>query len=123
MAKVEVWRKNVVLTIEVTLGELPEKSYAQGTTLNDNSNETNLLDLGLTILSTNNDEGVIVTKKDQNSSLLVGDIIVEVNREKITTVESFVELIDKLKKTGRISLLLKVLRDNQSIWETIKFKN
>jgi len=123
LAKVEVWRKNIVLKIEVKLGELLEKSYAKGTTPKDNPNEKFFLDLGISIVPTDNDEGVIVTKKDQNINLLVGDIIVEVNREQITTVNSFIELINKIKKSGRISLLLRVLRDNQSVWETIKFKN
>ena len=63
------------------------------------------------------------TEKDDNINLLIGDIILEVNRERITTIDSFTELINKIKKTGRASLLLKILRDNETLWETIKFKN
>ena len=88
-----------------------------------NNNKKKFLDLGLSVLPTENNEGVIVVDKDENIDLLVGDIIVEVNREKISTVESFNELINKIKKTGRTSLLLKIFRDNKTLWITIKFKN
>ena len=66
---------------------------------------------------------MIVAAKDENVNLLVGDIIIEVNREEITTVKSFIELINEIKKTGRTSLLLKILRNNESLWITIKFNN
>ena len=54
---------------------------------------------------------------------MVGDIIKEVNRELITTVDSFIKLISHIKKTGRNSLLLRIIRDEQSLWATIKFKS
>ena len=139
LAKVEVWRKVEVLNdknelekifksliIEVKLGELAEKNYAKEKSSKDDpeiSNETKILDLGISISSTKNDKGVIVTKQTENEKLLVGDIIIEVNREEITSVKSFNELINEIKKTGRASLLLKIIRNNQSLWITIKFKN
>ena len=123
LAKVEVWRKNKVVTIEVKLGELPEKSYAKEVKSSKNNEEIKLLDLGISIKSTGNNKGVFITKKDDNINLLIGDIILEVNRERITTIDSFTKLINKIKKTGRTSLLLKILRDNETLWETIKFKN
>ena len=122
-ASVELWRKNKILTIEVKLGELPEKSYAKGKTSSENSEEIILFDLGISIKPTGNNKGVLVTKKDDNINLLLGDIILEVNREEITTIDSFTELINKIIKTGRTSLLLKISRDNKTLWETIKFKN
>ena len=53
---------------------------------------------------------------------MVGDIIKEINRESVTTVASFIELISNIKNTGRNSLLLRVNRDEKSLWITIKFK-
>ena len=47
----------------------------------------------------------------------------EVNREKITTVESFVDLAEAIYKTGRNSLLLKILREDKTFWATIQFIN
>ncbi len=122
LATVEVWRKNKVVTIEVKLGELPEKSYAKGVKPSE-INEEIILDLGISIKPTGNNKGVFISKKDDNINLLIGDIIIEVNRERITTINSFIELINKIKKTGRTSLLLKISRDNETLWETINFKN
>ena len=48
--------------------------------------------------------------------------IKEVNREVVTTVDEFIQLISDIKKTGRSSLLLRIIRDEQSLWVTIKFK-
>ena len=123
LAIVEVWRKNKVIKIEVKLGELPERNFTEEKYSQENTNITKFLDLGLSISPTGNNEGVIIKNTNENIDLLVGDIIVEVNREDITTVESFSELINKIKKTGRTSLLLKILRDNKSLWITIKFTN
>ena len=64
-----------------------------------------------------------VVKVDSESNLKVGDIIIEVNREPISGITSFVSLIKSIRETGRKSLLLKVLRDEQSLWITIQFVN
>ena len=120
IATVEVLRKNKVLSIEVELGELPEKDYVKK---NNSENETNVLDLDLSIKSTDNNTGVIVMKNNEASNLLVGDIIIEINRDVITSVKSFIDLIKEIKETGRTSILLKVLRDNKTLWLTMKFKN
>ena len=66
---------------------------------------------------------IVKVNENESSDLINEDIIVEVNREELTTLNSFIEIINKIKKTGRNSLLLKVLRENQSLWVTIKFKN
>ena len=123
IAKVQVWRKNKILEIKVKLGELPEKSYSNEKILKEESNEINFDDLNISISATNNNEGVLVTKTNEKIDLLVGDVIIEVNREKITTTISFVKLVKNIKKTGRTSLLLKILRDNKSFWITVKFSN
>ena len=65
--------------------------------------------------------GVKVLKVGIVSNLIIGDIIIEVNRELITTVDSFVGLVEKIHKTGRNTLLLKIIRDENSLWATIKF--
>ena len=64
-----------------------------------------------------------MTKINENINLLIGDIITEVNLDKVTTVESFVAFIDKLRKTERSSTLLKVLRGKKIEWVTLKIKN
>ena len=64
---------------------------------------------------------IVKVNENESSDLINEDIIVEVNREEITTLNSFIEIINKIKKTGRSSLLLKVIRDDKTVWTTIKF--
>ena len=122
LAFVEVWRKNKKIIIEVELGELPEKTYVKRSESNNKTNEIEILDLGLSVTPTKDKEGVKVVKTEDESNLLNGDIIKEINRETITTVDSFIKLVGDIKKTGRNSLLLRIIRDEKSLWVTIKFK-
>ncbi len=117
IAIVEVWRKNKIISIKVKLGELPEKSYVER-----KDNDIQVNSLGISISKTENNKGVLVTKIDEEvTKLQIGDIINEINREEITGPKNFEITINKIKKTGRSSLLLKVLRDEKSIWITVKF--
>ena len=36
-------------------------------------------------------------------------------------IDNFFEIVEKVNKTGRNSLLLKIIRDEKSLWVTIKF--
>lgn len=120
IAKVELWRKNKIIIIEVELGELPEKSYVTRSDIN-NNNDVLIQSLGLTIGNTVEQEGIVVVEAIEESNLVIGDIIIEVNREKIIDTDSFSKLIKEIKKTGRNSLLLKIIRDEKSLWITIRF--
>ena len=122
IALVEIWRKNKIITIEVTLGELAEETYVQRAKINDNDEKYFVDTLDLTVGSTAENNGVRVLKNSNDSKLILGDIIIEINRDKITDVDSFLELVEKIYKTGRNSLLLKIIRDENSIWITIQFK-
>ena len=122
LAKVEIWRKNKIITIEVKLGELPEKVFVKRTNITEEkTHELKIESLNLTISNTKKNNGVIVLKVDSNSNLQKGDIITEVNREIIINSQNFVELVDTIQNTGRNSLLLKILRDEKSLWITIQF--
>jgi len=121
-AIVEIWRKDNIITIEVKLGELPEETYVQRSEIKKNNEEHFVENLDLVVLPTTENNGVKVLKVEDNSSLITGDIIIEVNRELITTMDSFTEIIEKIYKTGRNSLLLKIIRDEKTLWATIKFK-
>ena len=124
IALVEIWRKNKKITIELKLGELPEETYIIRKKVKNNESEEEFFieSLNLTIISTDEKNGVSVVKIEDGSNLILGDIIIEVNRDPVSTVESFMDLVDQIKKTGRNSLLLKVIRNNKSLWITIQFK-
>ena len=121
-AFLEIWRKNKKINLEVLLGELPGEVVTERNSKKTENTEKNIEVLGISI--TNNINGVeVVSIQDENSNLEIGDVISEVNRELIGDIISFNKLVTKLEKTGRSSLLLKILRNDEQLWITIKFNN
>ena len=121
-AILEVWRKNKKINIEVILGELPGEVVTERKTTSNIERNLKIESLGITI--EDHESGVkVISIDDIDSSLQNGDIITEVNREIINNMNSFEELVNSLEKTGRSSLLLKIIRDDEQNWVTIKFKN
>tara|TARA_B100000029_G_scaffold194816_1_gene192849 strand:+ start:2077 stop:3465 length:1389 start_codon:yes stop_codon:yes gene_type:complete len=123
LAIVEIWRKNKIIKIKVKLGELPEQTYVNRTqTSKENESDLEIASIGITVGSNKNNVGVVVKKVNvPDSKLFEGDIIVEINREKILNPIQFDNLLKNIKKTGRTSLLLKIIRDQESLWITKKF--
>ena len=124
IAKVEIWRKNKKIMIEVELGELPEQTYVnKKPEKKENQTKEKLVkSLGITIKDSTDSVGVIVTKIDADEiNIQEGDTILEVNREPVESLNSFITLVEKYEKTGRSSLLLKIKRDEETSWVTIKF--
>ena len=121
-AILEVWRKNKKIRIEVILGELPGEVVTERKTTKNIETNLKIESLGITI--EDHESGVkVISIDDIDSSLQNADIITEVNREVINNMNSFEELVNSLEKTGRSSLLLKIIRDDEQNWVTIKFKN
>ena len=119
-ASLEVWRKNKKINIEVILGELPGEVVTERDNIEPKIKDKKIMSLGITII--NNDSGIEVTNvEDKDSSLLIGDIISEVNREKVDNINLFEEMVDKFEKSGRSSILLKIIRDEEQLWITIRF--
>ena len=124
LAKVEVWRKNRKIIVQVELGELPEQTYVKNNSQQkeNKSKEKIIKSLGIAVIDSKDSKGVLVSKVDNdNIKLQEGDIILEVNRELIDSSISFISIIEKYKKTGRSSLLLKIQREDETSWITIKF--
>ena len=124
IAKVEIWRKNKKIIIEVELGELPEQTYVnkKPQKKENQAQEKLIKSLGITIKDATESVGVIVTKIDADEiNIQEGDVILEVNREPVDSLNTFVALVEKYEKTGRSSLLLKIKRDEETSWVTIKF--
>ena len=121
-AYLEVWRKNKKINIEVVLGELPGEVITERTKKKSDEIKINIDILGITI--SNKQNGVeVISIDNQESNLQIGDIILEVNRELVNDTNSFNKLVTKLEKTGRSSLLLKIIRNDEQLWVTIKFNN
>ena len=121
LANLEIWRKNKIINLEVILGELPGEVVTERSNNNLVNKELKIKSLGISVLNTKN--GIKVTEiENKDTNLEVGDIILEVNREIINDTVSFIEMVNKLEKTGRSSLLLKINRNEEQAWITIKFK-
>ncbi len=119
-ASLEVWRKNKKINIEVVLGELPGEVVTERDNKKPKIKDKKIMSLGITII--NNDSGIEVTNvENEDSSLLIGDIISEVNREKVDNINLFEEMVDKFEKSGRSSILLKIIRDEEQLWITVRF--
>ena len=124
IAIVEVWRKNKKIIIEVKLGELPEQTYVKNkfSKKEKTIKEELIKSLGISITENKDPKGVKVSKVDnEDINLDKGDIIIEVNREIVDSIKTFISIVDKYKKTGRSSLLLKIKRGEEISWATIKF--
>ena len=122
IASLEIWRKNKKINIEVVLGELPGEVVTERDSKDTNKQEIEIEVLGIKI--ENHESGVKVTSiENKESNLEIGDIISEVNRELIADISSFNILVTELEKTGRASLLLKIIRNEEQLWVTIKFNN
>ncbi len=121
-AFLEVWRKNKIINIEVVLGELPGEVITEREEKNNSNIEQSIEILGIKV--SNNKNGVeVIAIYDDDTNLEIGDIISEVNRETIYDVSSFINLVSQLEKTGRSSLLLKIIRNDEQKWVTIRFNN
>ena len=123
IAVVEIWRKSKTVEIKVKLGELPEKTYVErDESETNNIEELEISSLGLKIIKTKNNEGVLISNiENTKSKLLKDDIVIEINREKISSPNEFKNLVEEIQKTGRSSLLLKIIRNKETLWVTIKF--
>ena len=121
IANVQLWRKNKIINIEVQLGELPEEAFVDRELDTEKSLDEFFIENLNLLIGKNKDKKIIVLKIDSLSNLKIGDIIIEVNRELVTDPQSFLDLVSSIKKTGRNSLLLKILRKEESMWITIQF--
>ncbi|MBT4645160.1 MAG: hypothetical protein HOC10_01540, partial [Pelagibacteraceae bacterium] len=124
VANVEIWRKNKKIIIQVELGELPEQTFTKKNLQNKEKKieESFVKSLGITVTKTKDSKGVLVNKVNSETvNLVKGDIILEVNREIVSSIKSLLLIVDKYKETGRSSLLLKIQRGEEKSWVTIKF--
>ncbi|MCF8473131.1 MAG: DegQ family serine endoprotease [Emcibacter sp.] len=71
-------------------------------------------------------KGVVISSVDLNSpagerGLMRGDVIVEITQEAVDTVDAALARIDDLRNKGRKSILLKIIRQGNIAFVTIKF--
>lgn len=122
-----VWREGQKQELQVSIGEMPRdmaslSGETQGKTKGDHALS------GITVKpvppgQTRNDAGVVISEIEPNSpaeraGLREGDILVELNRQEIRTVEDFERLTSKLEAKSTVLVLLK--RGRGTIFLSIK---
>jgi serine protease Do len=110
-----LWRDKVSKTVEIRIGETPDESVAL------RSNKPGRSLLGLDVrpitpeiarqLNLRSPEGVVVVRVDEDSpaaeaGLQRGDVIREVNRQRVRTLPEYERLTKDLKEGDRITVLL-----------------
>lgn len=128
-AELKVIRENRIETIKVAIGELPAEMQKPS-----KGEYSNLL-RGVTVQNLTPGiyeqldlpkklKGVIVSDVDEDSpaamALMKGDVIQEINRQKITSVKNYESVVSKIKQGEDILLL--VFRNDSSIYITLSGK-
>jgi serine protease Do len=117
-AKMKVWREQGEKSVEIKIGESPDDRQAQGPKSSDRATPTAL---GMDVrpvtpdvarqLNLKSNDGVIVTRVEENSAaseagVQRGDIIREINRQKIRSLSDYEKLTKDVKEGDRLTVLL-----------------
>lgn len=140
---VVVWRDGEKLTLKATIGEL-EKAEEKGLLDNDTAvtgegdargYKLNKLELSAASLTdrlraefgiSSSVEGIVITHIEDDSDamqkgLKPGDVILEINQNKVTTPSSANGFIDNARKSGRRSVLLLINREGDVRFVALRF--
>ena len=118
-----IWRDGKEQQVTVELGKLDEAQVAQ----NDDQQQAQpdepaapaSTSVGLTLVPNSDGEGLLIQDIDQASAaaekgFAVGDTILEVNNQKVTSVADFEKAIQGVKDAGRGTALVKAQRDGNT---------
>ena len=121
--KVSVWRNGGLIEMTVQIDELDE-----GNTIQANSEGVYIEELDITLVELDIDNaemlgiepstsGILVKSVGENNkSLLVNDVIIQVSSEKIYDLASFQKMVSDSIKLKRDKLLLRVVREGNEFW-------
>ena len=118
--EVTLWRNGKSENVKLTLGELPktdQRASAGDQSAPDKSDA--LKDFGLTVTSSEDGKGLIVTDVDPDGAaaergIQAGDVIVSVNSKEVSAAGDFERAIADASKAGRKAVLVQVARDDGS---------
>ena len=124
---VTLWRAGKSEVVKVDLGELPgaEKQAALGDDSNNAPEQTDTLaDLGLTVTSSDDGKGIVVTAVEPGSDaaergIEAGDVITSVNTTTISGPSDIAKAMEDAAKAGRKAVLVQVTRDDASRFVTL----
>jgi serine protease Do len=121
-AKVKVWRSGKIINLRVAVGELEEDKKLASSKDKQKEGDHEIKELGLTVTAITDQikrrfkllkgaKGLVVTKVEKSGpaaekNVRVGDLIVEVSQEEVTSVSDMLDHLRKVKEAGRKTLLL-----------------
>ncbi len=137
--QVEVWRKGRSRSLTIVLGELEDDVTVTASASQKQNTRTKIIaDIGLSVATLNNQmreeygfaqeqTGLVVTSVDPagtaaEKNIQDGDLIIEVDQEKVTRPDDMTKLIAQAKKSGYRVVTLLVNRQGQHTWVAVKLK-
>ncbi|MDJ0685025.1 MAG: DegQ family serine endoprotease [Alphaproteobacteria bacterium] len=136
---VEVWRDGEIVRVEVTLGQLEKVDLASlRSAPRDRSGPATVDQLGLALAPLDGEarerfnlddevEGVVIAGVDRGSDaeakeLAPGDVIVEVNQQKVATPDDVADRVQKAREEGRKSVLMLISQGGSLRFVVVKFE-
>ena len=135
--KVEIWRNQKLISKTVLLGRLESSKEFKAENKIESGDEIIIETLKISVRDLNkndiserdlpkNSTGIVVTKISENSPLMflsVNDIIVELQKKKITSSNQFSKLVNDIVNEGQKTLMFAIYdSDNQRTYLTVKLK-
>ncbi len=129
-ASLEVMREGEQITLDVEIGKLPEEGEERASAPAPGGNDSSSAPLGMTVEPLPDDVrdsleisgGVLVSNITQGPALNAGirprDVITELNRHPVNSVEDFREAVASLPENGAVSV--RVVRQGRAIYLVMK---
>ncbi|GAA0591386.1 Do family serine endopeptidase [Paenochrobactrum glaciei] len=120
VAEFTIWRNQKAQTIKVTIGGMPDDQKNSDGTATQTPSEGETLDsYGLTVVPSENNDGVVITNVNPDSDaadrgIRSGDVIASVNNKPVKTVKDINNAIAEAVKSGRKAVLLQLQNNDQS---------
>ncbi|MEZ5810899.1 MAG: Do family serine endopeptidase [Rhizobiaceae bacterium] len=115
--EIGLWRKGKTETVSVELGTLPGIEKRASLTEPDKKEADVVQGFGLTVAPAEDGEGVVVTNVDTEGEaasrgIQVGDTIVSVNSEPVSSADDIAETVKAATDAGRKAVLFQLRRDD-----------
>ena len=135
--KVEIWRNQKLISKTVLLGRLESSKEFKAENKIESGDEIIIETLKISVRDLNkndiserdlpkNSTGIVVTKISENSPLMflsVNDVIVELQKKKITSSNQFSKLVNDIVNKGQKTLMFAIYdSDGQRTYLTVKLK-
>jgi serine protease Do len=119
-ADITLWHDGASKSVSVKLGELPAEQQEAKADTSAPSADSNVLDnFGITVTSSEDGKGLVVTDVDPNGDaaergIQAGDVIVAVNSTEVNNASDMEKAVKAASDSGRKAVLLQVQRDDAS---------